>query len=166
MSLLKRFSVTRSPRAVVIIRLMVGSIFLSEGLQKFLFPQADGAGRFIKIGIPSPEIMALFVGGVETTCRLLILLGLLTRLASIPLLINIFVAILATKIPILLGHGYWNFSLPNLAQYGFWSMAHEGRADFSMLMGLLFLLIVGGGPWSADARLAQRGTNPPPPNGN
>jgi putative oxidoreductase len=157
MNLLKRFSVTRAPRAVAIVRLMVGAVFLSEGLQKFLFPEADGVGRFIKIGIPSPEITAPFVGGVEITCGLLILLGFLTRLAAILLLINISVAILSTKIPILLGHGYWSFSLPKLAQYGFWSMAHEGRTDFSMLLGLLFLLIVGAGPWSVDAHPARAG---------
>jgi uncharacterized membrane protein YphA (DoxX/SURF4 family) len=78
--------------------------------------------------------------------------GLLTRLAAIPLLIDISVAILSTKIPILVGHGYWHFSLPKLAQYGFWSMAHEARTDFSMLLGLLFLLCVGGGKLSMDAK--------------
>jgi putative oxidoreductase len=160
MSLLKRFSITRAPRAVIIIRAMVGAIFLSEGLQKFLFPEADGVGRFIRIGIPWPEIMAPFVGGVETTCGLLILFGLLTRLAAVPLLITMSVAILSTKITVLLKHGFWGFSLPKLDQYGFWSMAHEGRADFSMLMGLLFLLVVGGGAGSMDARLARSATDP------
>ena len=160
MSLLKRLSMTQTPRAVVIIRLMVGAVFLSEGLQEFLFPETLGAGRFLKIGIPWPEIMGPFVGGVEIICGLLILLGLLTRLATVPLLITMSVAILSTKITVLLGHGFWGFSLPKLDQYGFWSMAHEGRADFSMLMGLLFLLVVGGGAGSLDARFADSGTNP------
>ena len=78
------------------------------------------------------------------------LVGLLTRLAAIPLLIDISVAILSTKIPILLGHGFWTFTLPKLARYGFLSMMHEARTDFSMWLGLIFLLIVGPGRWSPD----------------
>jgi uncharacterized membrane protein YphA (DoxX/SURF4 family) len=156
MNLLRRFNSTTAYGAVVLIRLMVGGVFLSEGIQKFLFPDVDGVGRFAKIGIPSPEIMAPFVGAIEITCGVLILLGLFTRLASIPLLINISVAILSTKIPILLGYGFWHFSLPKLAQYGFWSMAHEARTDVSMLLGLLFLLCVGAGMWSIDAQLFSR----------
>ena len=115
MNALKRFNSTAAPAAVFLIRLMVGGIFLSEGIQKFLFPDADGVGRFAKIGIPHPDVMAPFVGGVEVVCGALILLGWLTRLAAIPLLINISVAILSTKIPILLGHGFWHFSLPKVA---------------------------------------------------
>ena len=91
----------RPMRAVILIRIMVGVVFVSEGIQKFLFPDANGVGRFAKIGIPSPEITAPFVGGIEIICGALILLGLFTRLATIPLLIDISVAILSTKIPIL-----------------------------------------------------------------
>ena len=83
------------------------------------------------------------------------LVGLLTRLAAIPLLINISVALLSTKIPILLGHGFWTFTLAKLPRYGFLSMMREARTDFSMLLGLLFLLIMGAGAWSADAILAR-----------
>lgn len=156
MTLLKRFNTTSAPAAVLLIRVMVGAVFLSEGIQKFLFPDANGVARFAKIGIPAPEVMAPFVGVVEISCGLLILLGLLTRLAAIPLLVNISVALLSTKLPILLGHGFWLFSLPKLPQYGFWSMAHEARTDFSMLLGLLFLLCVGGGAWSLDTRVVRR----------
>ena len=151
MTLLKRFNATDAPGAVLLIRLMVGAVFLSEGIQKFLFADANGAGRFAKIGIPWPEFMGPFVGVVEISCALLVLIGLWTRLAAIPLLIDISVALLSTKIPILLGHGYWHFDLPNMAHYGFWSMAHEARTDFSMLLGLLFLLMVGGGASSLDS---------------
>lgn len=127
-----------SPAAMFFIRAMVGSVFLSEGIQKFLFSESLGVGRFMKIGIPAPEIMAPFVGVVEILSGALILLGFFTRLASVPLLIDIAVAILTTKIPMLL-------------ESGFWKMAHEARTDLSMLLGLLFLLIVGGGRWSLDA---------------
>jgi putative oxidoreductase len=136
---------------------MVGGIFFLEGVQKFLYPGDLGVGRFIKIGIPAPEMMAPFVGGVEIVCGMMLLAGLLTRLAAIPLLIDISVAILSTKIPILLGQAFWMFTLPKLLRYGFLSMVHEARADFSMLIGLIFLLIVGAGKWSLDAKVAAGG---------
>ena len=129
-------------------------LFRSEGILKFLYPAALGAGRFAKIGIPVPEVMGPFVGSVEIVCGALVLIGLLTRLAAIPLLINISVAILSTKIPILLGHGFWMFTLPDLPRYGFLSMMHEARTDFSMVLGLIFLICTGAGRWSVDARLA------------
>jgi uncharacterized membrane protein YphA (DoxX/SURF4 family) len=116
---------------------MVGSVFLSEGVQKFLFPESLGVGRFLKIGIMMPEIMAPFVGAVETVCGLLLVVGLFTRLSSIPLLIDICVAIATTKVPLLL-------------ESGFWKMAHEARTDWSMLLGLLVLLAGGSGRWSLD----------------
>ena len=131
-----------SPAAILFIRIMVGCVFLSEGIQKFLFSELLGAGRFVKIGIPAPEIMAPFVGVVEIVCGGLILLGFVTRLSAIPLIVDMIVAISTTKIPILL-------------EKGFWAMAHEARTDLSMLLGSLFLLIVGGGSWSLDGMKAK-----------
>jgi putative oxidoreductase len=154
-SLFRRLLSSHAPAATALIRLLVGWVFLSEGIQKFLFPAALGAGRFAKIGIPWSEAMGPFVGIVEIVGGLLLLLGFLTRLSAFILLINISVAILSTKIPILLGQGFWLFRLPDLKSYGFWSMAHEARTDFSMFLGLLFLLIVGAGSWSADRRLLR-----------
>ncbi len=147
---------TVAPKATIFIRLMVGGIFLSEGIQKFLFSDLLGVGRFIRIGIPNPEIMAPFVGGVEIIFGTLILLGLCTRLAAIPLLINISVAIISTKIPILLGHDFWLFHVAQAPRYGFWAMASEARTDCSMVLGLLFLIIAGAGAWSLDAKLAPK----------
>lgn len=122
---------------IVLIRIMVGVVFISEGIQKFLFSELLGVGRFIKIGIPAPEVMAPFVGTVEVVCGTMILLGLFTSLVSIPLIISMSVAVWTTKIPMLL-------------ESGFWKMAHEARTDWSMILGLIFLLIVGGGRWSLD----------------
>lgn len=121
----------------LLIRLMVSAVFLSEGIQKFLFPDALGVGRFIKIGIPIPEFSAPFVGVVEIVFGFLLLIGLFTRIASIPLIINISVAIISTKIPILINSG-------------FWAMAHEARTDWSMLLGSIIILIVGAGKFSID----------------
>ena len=153
MNFLTKLTSSNAPAATLLIRLMVGTVFLTEGIQKFLYPGELGAGRFAKIGIPIPETLGPFVGGVETVCGTLVILGLLTRLATIPLIINISVAILSTKIPMLLGHGFWTFTLAKLPRYGFLSMMHEARTDFSMLLGLLFLLAVGAGRFSADACL-------------
>jgi hypothetical protein len=66
------------------------------------------------------------------------------------------VAIVSTKIPILLGHDFLCFHVAKLARHGFWSMASESRTDFSMVMSLLFLLIAGAGRFSMDACLYQR----------
>ena len=126
---------------MILIRLAVGAVFLTEGIQKFLFPDALGVGRFTKIGIPAPEIMAPFVGVIEIGCGALLILGLLTRLAAIPLIIDMLVAIATTKIPILIKSGVW-------------AMAHEARTDYTMLLACLFFLIVGAGRWSVDAHLA------------
>lgn len=156
MALHQNLIATNAPASVILIRLVVGGVFLSEGIQKFLFPSENGVVRLTKIGIPAPEIMAPFVGVVEIVCGALILLGLLTRLAAIPLIIDMVVAILSTKIPILIGSGFWGFSLRNLPYYGFWGMAHEARTDFAMLLGSIFLLIVGAGAWSLDARLHKQ----------
>lgn len=131
----------RTAKAVVLIRILVGWVFLSEGIQKFLFPDSLGVGRFVKIGIPWPQVMAPFVGVVEIVCGALLLIGLLTRLAAVPLLIDILVALYSTKIA-------------TFSKNGFWGTLHEARTDVSMLLGLIFLLLVGAGAWSLDARLA------------
>jgi uncharacterized membrane protein YphA (DoxX/SURF4 family) len=122
-------------RAIILIRILVGWVFVSEGIQKFLFPAALGVGRFAKIGIPHPAIAAPLVGILEIACGTAVILGLWTRFASIPLLIVIGTAIVTTKIPEL-----------HHAGQGFWFMLHDARTDFSMALGLVFLLIVGGGP--------------------
>ena len=148
---------TRASRWSILIRLLVGLVvFFPEGIQKLLFPDILGAGRFLHIGIPHPDIMGPFVGVVETICGALIIVGLFTRLAAIPLIVIMIAAIVSTKIPILLGHDFWIFHVQKLPRCGFWSMAHEARADLCMLLGALFLLIEGGGAWSVDALLSRR----------
>lgn len=124
-------------------RLVVGLVFLSEGIQKFLFPESVGAGRFEKIGFENPEFWALFVATFEIVCGVLVLIGFLIRIASIPLLIIMFTALITTKVPILL-------------EKGFWQMAHDSRTDFAMAMLLIFLIIYGAGRFSADERLKKK----------
>jgi putative oxidoreductase len=128
---------SRTGKAILLVRILVGWVFLSEGVQKFLFPEALGVGRFAKIGIPWPQVMAPFVGVVEIVFGTLLLLGLFTRLATIPLLMDICVALYSTKIVV-------------FAKNGLWSTLHEARTDVSMLLGLIFLLTVGGGSLAID----------------
>ncbi|HYV34580.1 MAG TPA: DoxX family protein [Gemmataceae bacterium] len=144
MSIFRKLLATNASAAVILVRLIVGAVFFSEGIQKFLYPEALGVGRFTKIGIPAPEVMAPFVGGCEIVCGVLFLLGLLTRFAAVTMIINMLVAISTTKVSILLNEG-------------FWKMAHETRTDWAMLLGSLFLLIVGAGAWSADAIICRKG---------
>lgn len=147
---------SEAPGWLILVRLLVGLVvFFPEGIQKLAFPEILGAGRFANIGIPYPDLMGPFVGVVEIVCGALIIVGLFTRIAAIPLIIVMIVAIISTKIPILLGHDFWIFHVPKLARYGFWSMAHEARADFDMLLGAIYLLIVGAGAWSLDAMLRR-----------
>jgi uncharacterized membrane protein YphA (DoxX/SURF4 family) len=122
------------------IRITVGVIFLSEGLQKFIFPDIIGPGRFLAMGFANPDFWAYLTAGFEVICGFLVLAGLMTRLASVPLLTIMVVAFIKTKWPI-------------LDDSGFWSFAHAYRTDFAMTLLLLYLIIAGGGGYAADRML-------------
>jgi putative oxidoreductase len=126
----------------IIIRVIVGLVFLSEGIQKFLFPESLGAGRFLKIGFSHPAFWAYFTGTFEIVCSLFVLLGLCIRLFSIPLMIIMVTAFITTKWPLLI-------------EKGFWVMAHDYRTDFAMTLLLLYLLIYGSGNWSIDSKIKE-----------
>lgn len=147
----------------LLVRLMIGLIvFLPEGIQKLAYPEILGAGRFVKIGIPWAQAMGPFVGMVEIVCGTLIILGLFTRLAAIPLIITMIVALISTKLPILVGHDVGMFHLSDIKRLGFWSAAHEARNDLTMLLGCIYLLIVGAGGWSLDRQwFGRRGLSAP-----
>jgi putative oxidoreductase len=141
---------TDDSKTTILIRFLVGVVFLSEGIQKFIYPALRGAGRFESIGIPFPEFTGYMVGGLEVICGLLVLAGFLTRFAVVPLIAIMLTALFTTKLPILLGTEFWGFSLRELQHYGFLSMLHESRNDLAMLIGSIFLWIKGGGYWSVD----------------
>ena len=126
--------------STLIPRLITGLIFLSEGLQKFITPELVGAGRFAKIGFEHPEFWASFTGVFEILCGILLIIGLLTRLAAVPLFIIMVVAFITTKYPILI-------------EKGFFAFVHEYRTDFAMTLLLLFLLYFGGGNSSFDKKI-------------
>jgi len=143
MGYFRRSLSTGAPRATILIRFAVGLIFLTQGILKFADP-AWGVLRFTRIGFPLPGFTAHFVGTFEIVCGFLVILGLLARLSSIPLLIINLTAIATTKIPELFR-----------SEQGFWFMVSDARTDFAMLMGIVFLLCVGAGGWSADARIVR-----------
>jgi putative oxidoreductase len=124
----------------ILIRLIVGLVFLSEGIQKYLYPELVGTGRFEKIGFSDPAFWAYFAATFEIICGSLILIGLLTRIGVIPLFIIMITAFVTTKWPILMDKG-------------FWSMAHEYRTDFAMTILLVYLFIYGSGKWSVDSEI-------------
>ncbi len=141
----------RALRVLPLVRLMVGIVFVSEGIQKFLFPVLRGPGRFAEVGFPAPQFFGYGVGLVEVLFGTLILIGLYTRWAAASLLVIVVGALVTTKLPILLGHGFGPFTVPSSDDYGFWAMMHAARIDWAMLMGLLVLAIAGAGPRSLDA---------------
>jgi putative oxidoreductase len=136
---------TESSRSILLVRIAVGLIFFTQGILKYIDPNM-GVVRFTRIGFPHPYFTAHFVGTFEALCGLLVLLGLWTRLVSIPLLIVITTAIATTKVPELFR-----------ANQGLWYMVSDARTDFAMFCCLLFLISVGGGSWSLDARSARGG---------
>lgn len=136
-------SEARGPAAALVLRVTVGGVFVSEGIQKFLFAAELGAGRFAKIGIPAPSLMAPFVGVIEISLGLLLMLGVATRLVCIPLLVNMAVAITSTK-------------LVTFGKNGFWKTMHEARTDLLMIAGLLVLVAIGAGPLSIDGGRARK----------
>ena len=137
---------TDNDTTTIIIRLIVGVIFLSEGVQKFILPLERGAGRFEKIGFYYPEFFSSLVGTFEIVCGILVIIGLLTRLAVIPLIYIMLIALSTTKYKLFMATGFWN-------------LLHESRTDWAMLLSSIFLLIKGGGKWSIDKNINETSIN-------
>ena len=145
---LNQFTATRASGAVVLIRLYVGLVFAGEGVLKFLRPDALGPGRFDKVGIPASTFFAYLDAVFEIGCGVLIVAGLLTRLATLPMIVDMLGAVGITKVPLL-----WSDAPLYPKEGGFWDFFHEGRLEAAMLCGSVFLLIVGAGAYSFDARM-------------
>lgn len=145
---------TDAPAATILLRLMAGSVFLWEGVLKFVYAN-QGVGRFTKLGFPFPQATANFDGAFEIVGGLLVITGFLTRLVSIPFVVEMLVAMLSTKVPLYLGTS--PLPLPPVPpQLGFWAVLHEIRSEYAQLMTTVFLLVAGPGRWSLDALLARK----------
>ena len=133
---------TGSDSKIIFVRVIVGLIFISEGIQKYVVITMLGPEFFSGIGFRNPVFWAYFTGAFEMSCGLLILVGFLTRVASVPLLIIMMVAFVTTKLSLLTTHGFLTF-------------AHEYRIDFSLTILLVLLMIYGGGKWSFDLKILK-----------
>lgn len=122
---------------LLLVRIMTGVVFLSEGIQKFIFPDVLGIGRFEKIGVRFPEFTANLVGVTEITCAICIIIGLFSKYATIPLLLIIIFAFEITKYDIFIQHGFWKFM-------------HESRTDWSMFVGIIIIMTIGSGKFSFE----------------
>jgi uncharacterized membrane protein YphA (DoxX/SURF4 family) len=120
---------------------------------KFLF-ENQGPLRFAKIGLAPARELAYFVGATEMICGVLLVVGLLVRLAALPLVVDMLVALVTTKIPLLFGGG--PEPVAAAPRTGFWAFAYQSRLDLTMLIGCVFLVVAGAGLWSLDALLARR----------
>ena len=147
-----------APKSTLLLRLMAGGVFLSEGILKFVYTN-QGVGRFTKLGLPFPHETATFVGTLEIVGGLFLIAGLLTRIMAIPFVIEMVVAILTTKISLYLGTSPLPLP-PAPPTVGFWAVMHETRSDYAQILTTLFLLVAGPGPWSLDALLRRRGKAP------
>ena len=137
------------PRDILLVRLLAGGVFLSEGLLKFVYKN-QGVGRFTKLGLPLPELSANFIGCLEIVGGLLLITGLMTRAIAIPFIIEMIVALLATKVSLYLGTS--PLPLPSSPPTtGVWAVLHESRSDYAQLLCCTFLLSSGSGSWSLDA---------------
>ncbi len=137
---MKKLLSTNDIKGYIFIRIILGYVFLVAGLQKFIFPDDMGPGRFLEMGFPFPAFTAYFVGFFEALGGLLILIGFASRLAAVPLFITMAVAIITTKFPQL--------------SDGFWTFAHAARLDISMLLSSLFVIINGSDKNSIDNKLS------------
>ena len=143
-----------APTATILLRLMAGGVFLSEGILKFVYTN-QGVGRFTKLGLPAPEITANFIGTLEIVGGILLISGLLTRLIAVPFIIEMIVAMLSTKVSLFYGTSPLPLP-PSPPKMGIWGVLHEIRSDYAQIMVVIFLLIAGPGRWSLDAYLARR----------
>lgn len=121
-----------------IARLTLGWVFLLSGWGK-LHHLPEVIEFFRSLGIPAPEIQAPFAAGVELVCGGLLLLGLFSRLASVPLVVVMVVAIATARREELTSMG---------ALFGF--------IEFLYIVLLLYIAIEGPGALSLDALQARR----------
>jgi len=113
-------------------RLSVGLLFLSTGWGK-VHSLDKVTAFFVQLGIPAPGLNAVVVGYSELICGALLVVGLCTRLATIPLIVSMIVALLTAK----LGDIHGVFDL-------------VGADEFTYLCVLIILALIGPGKCSLD----------------
>ena len=127
------------------LRLSLGAVFLGTGWGK-LHNLAGVRSFFTELGIPFPAAQAAMVSGIELVGGTLVLLGLFTRFAALPLMVTMTVAILTAKRPEIDG-------IRSLLAFD----------EFTYLAGFLWLFVAGAGRASLDALLFGRKNGLPRP---
>jgi len=135
----------RKSLPMLLIRVIVAVVFLTEGVLKLVYPGEYGAGRFAHIGIMAPRVMGPLVGVVEIVAGAAVLANFYAGDAALFLLAVILAAIVTTKISILLGRPLGPFALQkNVSRYGVFGFLHEARTDLAMLFCLVAIVVDSG----------------------
>lgn len=142
---------------MILIRVIVAVVFITEGILKLAYPAEYGAGRFAHIGLPYPHVLGPFVGAVEIVAGAAVLANFYAGDAALFLLAVIITAIITTKIPILMGRPLGPFvPAKNVTRYGVLGFLHESRTDLAMLFSLIAIAIDSGVRGSRQTRRHQR----------
>lgn len=141
--------------SILIIRIMTGSVFLWEGILKFVYVN-QGVGRFTKLGFPFPETTAHMVAVGEIVGGLLLIVGLFTRVVAFYFIVQMIVAVSSTKIDLYFGRSPLPMP-PAPPKMGIWAVLHEIRSDYAQILTCLFLLVEGSGRRSLDFLRAASG---------
>ncbi len=145
---------TNGPWSIIFVRLMVGGVFLWEGIGKFHFASL-GVGRFTLLGFPMPGAMSAGIGLLESVGGACLIVGVLTRPFAILFIGEMIGVLITTKVSLYLGQS--PLPLPPVPpQFGMWAVLHETRSDYAQLMSSLFLLFAGPGTLALDAYFASR----------
>ncbi len=130
---------------MILIRIIVAVVFITEGILKFVNPGEFGSGRFAHIGLMYPSILGPLVGVVEIAAGAAVLANFYAGEAAILLLAVILTALVSTKVPVLTGQPIGPFSVPrNVSRFGILGFLHEARTDLSMLFSLIAIAIDSG----------------------
>ena len=142
---------------MILIRVIVAVVFITEGVLQLAYSSEYGAGRFARIGIMYPHVMGPLVGVVEIVAGAAVLANFYAGDAAIFLLAVIITAIITTKIPVLIGRPLGPFALPkNVTRYGVLGFLHESRTDLAMLFSLAAIAIDSGVRGGSQRRGYQR----------
>ncbi len=140
--IMTRILQTSNDGKMVFVRMIAGVVFVSEGIQKYLVVSLLGPSYFQDIGFGHPMFWSYFTGSFEIVCGLLVIAGLFTRIAAVPLLTIMITAYFTAKLPVLLDKGFLSF-------------AQVYRVDYALTILIIMLLVYGAGRWSVDLRILR-----------